>query len=57
MTVLFDDGSSQPGVHVLIIGVGRYPYLRGGNAPKPFPHHENMGQLDSPPVAAARRRL
>lgn len=53
MTVLFDDGSSTPGVHVLLVGVGRYPYLRGGDAPKSFAHHENMGQLDSPPVSVA----
>jgi hypothetical protein len=51
MTVLFDDGSPQPGTHVLLIGVGDYPFLKGGAAPaaKLFAHHMGMGQLSSPP--------
>jgi hypothetical protein len=43
--------SGQPGTHVLIIGIGEYPYLLGGS-------HANaqvsggMGQLTAPPISA-----
>lgn len=39
--------------HALVIGVGNYPYLKGGKGPL-FGGHENMGQLDSAPVSARR---
>jgi hypothetical protein len=54
MTVLLDDGSAQPGTHLLLIGVGSYPHLNGGSAPpaKLFQRHMNMGQLSSPPLSA-----
>lgn len=55
MTVLRDDGSNEQGSHVLLIGVGQYPYLEGGAPPpggKLFEHHMKMGQLSSPPISA-----
>jgi hypothetical protein len=39
-----------PGTHVLIIGVGRYPHLIGGDTPCQNP--DGMGQLSSPPISA-----
>jgi hypothetical protein len=48
--VLFDDASTDSGTHVLLIGVGDYPFLKDGSAPpaKRFAHHMRMGQLSSP---------
>jgi hypothetical protein len=40
----------RPGTHVLIIGVGRYPHLIGGETPCQNP--DGMGQLSSPPISA-----
>jgi Caspase domain len=40
----------QPGTHALVIGVGRYPYLIGGDAPSP--NADGMKQLTSPPISA-----
>ncbi len=55
MTLLIDNKSSSPHTHVLLIGIGSYPYLKGGTQKKKlFAHHENMGQLDSPPHSARR---
>lgn len=51
MTVLFDDGLPDPGTHVLVIGIGRYPHLVDGGAPE-FAMAMNMGQLESPPQSA-----
>jgi Caspase domain len=39
-----------PATHVLILGVGRYPHLIGGDAPCQNP--DGMGQLSSPPISA-----
>lgn len=51
MTIVFDDSSTDPGTHALLIGVGKYPYLHEGSAPEAerLPHHMKMGQLSSPP--------
>ena len=46
-----DDG--QPGVHALVIGIGRYPRLVGGEKKPVFGNAQGMGQLSSPPVSAA----
>lgn len=43
--------AGQPGVHVLIVAVGEYPYLDGGSSPEKFLHIP-AGQLTSPPVSA-----
>jgi hypothetical protein len=42
----------QPGTHALVIGVGRYPYLIGGDAPSP--NADGMKQLTSPPISARK---
>lgn len=51
MTVLLDDGQSDPGTHVLLIGVGHYPFLKDGNAANPFDMPMGMGQLSSPSLS------
>lgn len=51
MTVLLDDGQADPGTHVLLIGVGDYPYLKDGDDAKPFAMAMGMGQLSSPPLS------
>ncbi|BCA26730.1 caspase family protein [Metapseudomonas otitidis] len=54
MTVLLDDGKADPGTHVLLIGVGRYPFLNdGGDPANLFPLHMGMGQLSSPPLSVS----
>jgi hypothetical protein len=50
MTLIVDTRLKHPATHVVLIGVGDYPYLKGGaQRRKLFEHHENMGQLRSPP--------
>lgn len=49
MTIVIDDGLMDPGTHVLIVGVGHYPYLKDGGAEIPFTMPMGMGQLSSPP--------
>lgn len=55
MALLFDNTQSGPQVHVLLIGVGGYPYLKNGASAKPqqFDGAANLGQLTSPPVSVA----
>jgi hypothetical protein len=55
VTVILDDQSKEIGTHVLILGVGDYPFLKDGTAPaaKLFNLHMNMGQLSSPPLSAS----
>jgi len=51
MSLVFDAGrGADPSTHVLAIGVGRYPYLLGGDkklAAKPL----GLKQLESPPIS------
>jgi hypothetical protein len=42
-----------PATHAIVIGVGDYPHLAGGQGAL-SPHHDGMGQLTSPPVSARR---
>jgi hypothetical protein len=51
MTLLLDDQQATPGTHVLMVGVGQYPFLKDGSAPEGerLELHMNMGQLSSPP--------
>jgi hypothetical protein len=42
----FDRRSTGPGVHALVVGVGRYPHLTGALA------YDGHGDLTSPPVSA-----
>ena len=51
MTVLLERQVDGPATHALVIGVGAYPHLVGGEGPL-LPGHEGMGQLTSPPHSA-----
>lgn len=51
MTVLLDDGHVDPGTHVLLIGVGDYPYLKDGDDARRFEMSMGMGQLSSPQLS------
>lgn len=42
-----------PATHALVIGVGHYPHLVGGEGAL-YPDHSGMGQLSSPPISALR---
>ncbi len=53
MTIVKQDQPGEIGTHALVIGVGRYPHLKGGEGVE-FAAHEEMGQLDSPPFSAAQ---
>lgn len=55
MTLVFNDVKPVPQTHVMIIGVGGYPYLLGGTQEKPnqLSGIDGLGQLTSPPVSAA----
>ena len=49
--LVFEDAASSPGTHVLVVGIGTYPYLEGGT------HHNpqvsgGMGQLTAPQGSA-----
>lgn len=50
MTLIYQSRVSRPRTHVILVGVGAYPYLKNGSEKrKIFAHHEEMGQLESPP--------
>lgn len=48
MTVLLDDGQADPGTHVLLVGVGDYPYLKDGDDAKPFEMAMDWGNCPRP---------
>lgn len=54
MATVFDEIKETPQTHVLIIGVGKYPYLNGGTKTKPqiFSYAKALGQLQSTTVSA-----
>jgi hypothetical protein len=54
MTIVLTKEKEKIGTHVLVIGVGRYPFLLNGEGPpeKQFEYHGGMGQLTSPPRSA-----
>jgi hypothetical protein len=54
MALLFDSIADKPQTHMLIIGVGAYPFLSGGTHEKEqtFDGALNLGQLTSPPISA-----
>lgn len=56
MTLLTDPAliGAAPAVHILVIAVGRYPYLMGGDANEAsrLPKHGQLGQLASPVPSA-----
>lgn len=47
-----DAGGGPAGTHALVIGVGKYPHLAGGDAPVTESESDGMRQLSSPPVSA-----
>lgn len=49
-SLVYLDASAQPGTHALVIGVGHYRHLAGGEEPTDNP--DGMRQLTSPPVSA-----
>lgn len=48
--VHLDEHADSPCTHALVIGVGKYPHLAGGEAPVADP--DGMRQLSSPPISA-----
>jgi len=51
--VVHENPAITVGTHAVIIGVGSYPHLNGGNKPL-CEDHEGLKQLTSPPVSARR---
>ncbi|HET6523183.1 caspase family protein [Sphingopyxis sp.] len=52
--LIFHDSADRAGMHVLLIGVGDYPWLEDGDQYVPEKHEDNavgMGQLAAPPVS------
>ncbi|MEM7203900.1 MAG: caspase family protein [Planctomycetota bacterium] len=47
-----ENAQTGPSTHALVIGVGKYPFLNGGDGGRLFQDHAGMGQLTSPPVSA-----
>jgi hypothetical protein len=54
MALLFNSIENHPQTHMLIIGVGDYPFLPGGTKEKQqtFDGAQRLGQLTSPPISA-----
>jgi len=54
MSLLYNNPEANPQTHVLIIGVGGYPYLSGGDREitQSVDAAKQLGQLSSPPVSA-----
>ena len=50
--VVHEKAVDGPATHALLVGVGRYPHLVGGDDPNRYPEHGGMGQLSSPPLSA-----
>uniref|UniRef100_UPI003AF71AAD hypothetical protein n=1 Tax=Thiolapillus sp. TaxID=2017437 RepID=UPI003AF71AAD len=44
--------SGKPATHAVVIGVGAYPHLNGGDPAALTDLHGGLGQLSSPPVSA-----
>ena len=53
MTLVFpsDPVSADAGVHAIVVGIGHYRHLPGGDDEE-YPKHEGMSQLSSPPISA-----
>lgn len=50
--LIHNDPAVVPGTHALVIGVGTYPHLQGGQAQGR--RTDGLGQLSSPPISARR---
>ena len=48
--VMFHNPAIVPGTHALVIGIGQYPHLIGGEAPAQVT--DGLRQLSSPPISA-----
>lgn len=44
------EAAASPGTHALVVGIGRYPHLLGGDTPSQ--HSDGMKQISSPPLSA-----
>ncbi|WP_454801410.1 caspase family protein [Mucilaginibacter phyllosphaerae] len=55
MALYYNNIQDIPQTHILIIGVGNYPYLSGGTEKQEFNNDylNSLGQLSSPPASAA----
>lgn len=56
-SLIFHDPTDRAGTHVLLIGIGDYPWLEGGDQYDPLEHEEGamgMGQLAAPPISMRR---
>lgn len=49
--LVHDNGKQGRAMHALVIGVGDYPHLLGGDGERTT-KHQGMGQLSSPPISA-----
>jgi hypothetical protein len=54
MTTVFCDNSARPRMHALVVGVGAYRYLQGGDPPSTDWPWRNLGQLTCPPRSAEK---
>ncbi|RZJ92124.1 MAG: hypothetical protein EOO20_02845 [Chryseobacterium sp.] len=54
MALIFDQIADTPQTHILIIGVGKYPYLKGGEhaQDQTVDYLKNIGQLTSTSISA-----
>ncbi|QNG46022.1 hypothetical protein D0Z70_15460 [Sphingobium terrigena] len=55
--LIFADNADRAGTHVLLIGIGDYPWLEDGSEYDPMEHEENamgMGQLAAPSTSVRR---
>jgi Caspase domain len=55
--LLFQDDADRAGTHVLLIGIGNYPWLEGGSkytAAENETNAKGMGQLPAPPISMRR---
>jgi hypothetical protein len=51
MSLIYEQDIQDPATHALVIGVGYYAHLPGGEGEE-FPEHEDLEQLTSPPESA-----
>lgn len=51
MSLVFEQQIDGPATHAIVIGVGAYAHLPGGDGEE-FPEHGGLGQLTSPPHSA-----
>src|SRR5437773_1039482 len=49
---VYDKKCAGPATHAIVIGVGHYPYLRGGKGKTKFANAGGLDQLKSPPESA-----